>query len=131
MSYFEMNLLEKLDFFVGIFLFFSVIFNIFMMYYLSRNQMKVMDKIVWHREMTGDSFIFKSMRIGDYMLFLYTKRKRKTLPEDVQKKIMALDGKFRRPFLITILNLFLLIISTIFVIVLEQFYGVDLSSNNP
>ncbi len=127
MNYFDTHFIEDLYFVVSGVLLLSGIFNIFMMYYLSRNQMKVMDKIVWHREMTGDSFIFKAMRIGDYTLFLYTKRKRKTLPEEVQKKIMALDGKFRRPFLIMHLNLALFVVAALILIILEQFYGVDLS----
>ncbi len=119
-----MPLLEKIDLILALLVFFTLIFNMFMFYYISRKHMKVMDKIILHREMTDDNFIFKTYRIVGYLVILYVERNRKALPEDIQKNIMKLDGKFRRPFLILIWNVVVLFISYFISIYLEKFYGV-------
>ncbi len=119
-----MNLPEKINFIVTSIMLFSVLFNMFMFYYISRKHMKVLDKIVCHREFTDDNYILATMRIGQYLVLIFVSRIRKQLPEDAQKKIIALNSKFRRPFVLLFLNFILFLITVLFTKILKQFYGV-------
>ncbi len=124
-----MGFIEKLDFFFGIAGFFSCWLSIYMVYYLSQYHMKVMDQIIHHQKFIDDNFISKAMRIATYQVNIFVKRNRELLPLDTQKKILSLDKKFRRPFLILIWNQFFLIVCILVMVILEEFFSVDWYSN--
>jgi len=92
--------------------------------HVSRYHLKVMDKIVYGQQIPdeNDNYVFKAMRTMDYMGFFFRKLLRERLPIKTQNEIMALDKKFRRPFIILFgLGIIMMIIIVIFAI-LEVFF---------
>jgi len=92
--------------------------------HISKYHLKVMDKIVYGRQIPDydDNYVFKAMRTIEYMGFFIRKLLRERLPIKTQKEIMALDRKFRRPFMMLWwLYIAMMIIIVIFAI-LEVFF---------
>jgi len=119
-----MTILNIISLIVALVFFLSGFLNMFMFYYLSRKHMKILDKIVYHREFNDDNYILTTMRIGQYLVVIFVNRIRKQLPEDEQKKIVALDSEFRRPFKILILTFVMFFTSILISEILEKFYGI-------
>jgi predicted nucleic acid-binding Zn ribbon protein len=91
--------------------------------HISKYHLKVMDRIVYGRQPpnSDDNYVFKAMRTIEYMGFFIRKRLRERLPIKTQKEIMALDKKFRRPFMMLWwLYIFIMIIMVI-IFILEVF----------
>ncbi len=117
-----MDILETLD---------SVIFEIIILTliiyaainkYLSKYHLKVMDKIVYGRVYAEDNFIHKAMRIIDSIGYMTQQRLRGRLPIETQNKIMAMDKKFRRPFMIQLGVLIVMVLIVIVIFILEIFF---------
>jgi len=117
-----MDILETLD---------SVIFEIIILTliiyaainkYLSKYHLKVMDKIVYGQVYAEDNYIHKAMRIIDSIGYMTQQRLRGRLPIETQNKIMALDKKFRRPFMIQLGVLIVMVLIVIVIFILEIFF---------
>ncbi len=125
-----MNFLEQLYVSLIFMVIFLGLFSIIMVFYLSRYHMKVMDKIIHHHTFSDidDTIVFKVMRIATYQVNIFVKRNREQLPLETQKKIIALDKKFRFPFLILIWDQILAILCILSILILENHFNVDLSN---
>ncbi len=92
--------------------------------HISKYHLKVMDKIVYGRQIPkkDDNYVFKAMRTMEYIGFFVRKLLRERLPINTQKEIMALDKKFRRPFMMLWgLGIIMMIIMVI-ILILEVFF---------
>ncbi len=116
-----MDILEKLDSVIFEITIFILIIYAAMNFYLSKYHLKVMDKIVYGRVYAEDNFIHKAMRIIDSIGYMTQQRLRGRLPIETQNKIMALDKKFRRPFMIQLGVLIVMVLIVIVIFILEIF----------
>ena len=90
--------------------------------YISKYHLKVMDKIVYGQVYAEDNYIHKAMRIIDSIGYMTQQRLRGRLPIETQNKIMALDKKFRRPFMIQLGVLIVMVLIVIVIFILEIFF---------
>ncbi len=95
-----MNFTENLHLLFFLLIIFSAILSFLMLLYISTNYLKVMDKIVFGREFNPDNIFHKIIRINGYIGMIVLKRNREKESIEVQRKIMALDNKFKKPFII-------------------------------
>ncbi len=116
-----MTLFDIFNLIVALVFFISGFFGIFMVFYLTRKHIKIMDKIVYNHEFTDDNFILQSMRISQYLVLIFVSRTRQRWPENIQEKIVGLDSKFRRPFKILIISFIVYCTSILLSVILEKF----------
>ncbi len=89
--------------------------------YISKYHLKVMDKIIYGQVYDEDNYIHKAMRTIDCIGFFVRKRNRERLPVKIQNKIMALDKKFRRPFMI-LWGLLIMMMIIMVIMAIMEFY---------
>ncbi len=90
--------------------------------YICKYHLKVMDKIIYGQVYDEDNYVHKAMRTIDCIGYFVRKRNRERLPIKMQKEIMALDKKFRRPFMVLWgLGIVMMIIFVI-IFILEIFF---------
>ncbi len=90
--------------------------------HISRYHLKVMDKIIYGQVYDEDNYIHKAIRTIDCIGYFVRKRNRERLPIKTQKEIMALDKKFRRPFMMLWGLLIVMMIIIVIIAILEVFY---------
>ncbi len=90
--------------------------------HISRYHLKVMDKIIYGQVYDDDNYIHKAIRTIDCIGYFVRKRNRERLPIKTQKEIMALDKKFRRPFMMLWGLLIVMMIIIVIIAILEVFY---------
>ncbi len=87
--------------------------------YISKYHLKVMDKIIYGQVYDEDNYVHKAIRTIDCIGFFIRKRNRQRLPIKTQNEILALDKKFRRPFMML---WWLYIVMMIIIFILEVFF---------
>ncbi len=90
--------------------------------HISKYHLKVMDKIIYGQVYDEDNYIHKAIRTIDCIGYFVRKRNRERLPIKTQKEIMALDKKFRRPFMMLWGLLIVMMIIIVIIAILEVFY---------
>jgi len=117
-----MDLIEKIYSVIANCIMLIVIIYAAMNFYLSKYHLKVMDKIVYGQVYDEDNYIHKAMRIIDSIGYMTQQRLRGRLPIKTQKEIMALDKKFRRPFMVQFGVLIVMVIIVVVIFILEIFF---------
>ncbi len=117
-----MDFIEIFGLGVAVFALFIIITYVVINIYISKYHLKVMDKIIYGQVYDEDNYVHKAMRTIDCIGYFVRKRNRERLPIKMQKEIMALDKKFRRPFMVLWgLGIVMMIIFVI-IFILEVFF---------
>jgi len=90
--------------------------------YISKYHLKVMDKIIYGQVYDEDNYVHKAIRTIDCIGFFIRKRNRQRLPIKTQNEILALDKKFRRPFMMLWWLYIVMMIIMIIIFILEVFF---------